>query len=394
MAREQQAMDGEGGFFHKLKTRLAWKLVSLMLVGFAALWGCVYLLLQRSSRKIIEQQALALAEHVGTRVRAMRAKYTNSVVKKLAADLPGQVKGSVEFNKQGEIPLPAVFVRIVSEAAEELTRLNQEVPTVASLISDWNVNEVKGVASLDRDFDRVGWNFLLDQQEAIRKQARNTEEYSKLLKDLRWQAFSRVEKIDGKEYLRYLTADPASDQACVNCHNGLEQRPDVVARRKKQGLAGKVFVLNELMGALSVRVPLEKSGAVAAAQSKTFLLFFTGALGIILFVMAAFLSRSTARIRALTNVTSKIVAEGDLTYRVEVRSQDEVGQLAISFERMVQGLREVIKNSQDAADMLNQSTGSLTESAQTLGSAVQKLSLATTEQGQTVTRQIEGRNPE
>src|SRR5512134_2260684 len=104
MAREQQAMDGEGGFFHKLKTRLAWKLVSLMLFGFAALWGCVYLLLQQSSRKIIEQQALALAEHVGTRVRAMRAKYTNAVVKKLQTDLPGQVKGSVDFNKPGEIP--------------------------------------------------------------------------------------------------------------------------------------------------------------------------------------------------------------------------------------------------------------------------------------------------
>jgi len=78
-------------------------------------------------------------------------------------------------------------------------------------------------------------------------------------------------------------------------------------------------------------------------------------------------------IRELTRVTSDIVSKGDLTQTIKVASGDEIGQLAETFTRMVEKLRQI-------------PTG-LKESISILASAVTNLSASTGEQSQTLTRQ-------
>ena len=77
-------------------------------------------------------------------------------------------------------------------------------------------------------------------------------------------------------------------------------------------------------------------------------------------------------LRRLTLVTRRIV-EGDLSQRVEVESQDEVGELAAAFAQMVEKLKEVL--------------GALQESVALLTNAGTELGTSTTEQSQTITRQ-------
>ncbi len=64
------------------------------------------------------------------------------------------------------------------------------------------------------------------------------------------------------------------------------------------------------------------------------LLLATGAAAIIALLLGGFLARSLTRpIRALTDAT-RAVASGDLAQEIHVRSQDELGELTISFNQM------------------------------------------------------------
>ncbi|WP_306818825.1 methyl-accepting chemotaxis protein [Archangium lipolyticum] len=66
----------------------------------------------------------------------------------------------------------------------------------------------------------------------------------------------------------------------------------------------------------------------------------------------------------LTEVTTRIATEGDLTQRIDVRSQDEVGQLARGIEALVTRLRKVPLTLQGVVEELTQATKRLTEASQ------------------------------
>lgn len=57
-------------------------------------------------------------------------------------------------------------------------------------------------------------------------------------------------------------------------------------------------------------------------------------------------------------------AEGDLTGRIPVESNDEIGKTAIAFNNMADKVHDIIKSIQDAAENVGNSAGSLTLNAQ------------------------------
>ena len=69
-------------------------------------------------------------------------------------------------------------------------------------------------------------------------------------------------------------------------------------------------------------------------------------------------------IRRLTALTNEIATRGDLTIPIDARSQDEIGDLARSFARMVDGLRGINGGLQESARVLTTSVSDLTHSAQ------------------------------
>jgi methyl-accepting chemotaxis protein len=91
-------------------------------------------------------------------------------------------------------------------------------------------------------------------------------------------------------------------------------------------------------------------------------------------VAAAFLGRSiVGPLSELTSVAAHIVESGDLTRPIRVQGGDEVSQLAHSFAQMVDRLRTVTLNLQQAAEALNAST--------------EQLNASSAEQSQTISQQ-------
>lgn len=313
--------------FKRLKTST--RMMLLMATVIVVVLAISMTLTLRGNQRIIQLQARKMAQTVANQVIADRAHYVKRVVKK--------VEGSPFAPKEGftddspHVPLPATFVMGV---AEDVSASQNEYKY--KLVSRWNINPGN---SLGDDFLKQGFENLLQQEKA----AKEAGLLSASQPFAGWKPHAQEVVVDGKPYLRFLAPDVAAGQACVSCHNTLENRDDVLAIRTEVGVEqGKVFELNDLMGAVAVDINLEEAGAVAAASTRSLILWLIAVGIVVMVVTAGFIKRAVARpIQAMIERLHKI-AEGDLTQRVDANRHDEFGELARCFNTSVQQLHDAI----------------------------------------------------
>ena len=75
---------------------------------------------------------------------------------------------------------------------------------------------------------------------------------------------------------------------------------------------------------------------------------------------------------ALTQATSRVVNEGDLSQKIEPKSRDEVGELAASFARMLDKLRDIPLLLRSSVEELASAVGGLTQLTRDQTAAVQR----------------------
>ncbi|NOY43767.1 MAG: PAS domain S-box protein [Planctomycetes bacterium] len=179
--------------------------------------------LDEANLRQVSATAVKNASAVSTQIVADRVYYTKNVIGKLKKESP-DFKAGVDFHSvQGAIPLPATYVREVSEL------LSDNADYQYQLLSKWPINGKQG---LDNPIHRRLWNALEKNPEVASQEFVATE--------------------NGLE-LHYATADIASVGACVSCHNNHEDSPR------------KDFQLGEVMGMLVVSLPVTQDPEIAAA---------------------------------------------------------------------------------------------------------------------------------
>ncbi len=101
----------------------------------------------------------------------------------------------------------------------------------------------------------------------------------------------------------------------------------------------------------SVQQRISRTSALAAAQSRraTFLLGLLGLLALLVGVAVTFLSQRLLRPIPLLHQRVAAVARGDLSSTVDIKRDDELGQLVAEFERMVQALAARDQSLREAA---------------------------------------------
>jgi methyl-accepting chemotaxis protein len=337
----------------RLSSRILW----ILIPGFLAILSLVIVLTSLTNGALIEQQATSLAEVVYTMVRGVRAEYTANVVQKLQDDIGKAITISADFQTQhAAIPLPAVFVKSLGE------RIRTGGSSVTyQLLSGWNVNPDKAVTT---KFDQEGWAFLLKQQEDVKNKARSPEEYADLMREYRWQPFLRTEMVDGVKTLRYLAADPTSAMSCVTCHNEIESTPEIRKRRQQQGFSEtKVFQLNELMGALSVQVPIASVAKFSQAELRRLIVLFVSSIGAMLVLAFWVLQSATKRLHRLRASAQRVTKEGRLDQTLKDLGTDEIGDLGTTFAQMVDNLHAAIAEQQRVAEVISRASEQIAEAA-------------------------------
>lgn len=226
-------------------------------------------------QRTLEYQAIEIAEIIARQAASARSVYAKHVVNKLKNDGFGADLESDD--KPGYVPLPAQFLKLFGrQASEHSDGLFRYRP-----ISKWNLEPTQG---LDDDFKRWAWAELEKQ------------DLDNPIQPIDWKPVWRLEEIDGVTNLRYMRADPASADSCVNCHNQQEQTAEVVERRYLFGLEpGKQWKRHQLLGALDVSIPLDRIESIAVEQTNLITLFIILVFGCGLLVIAFFVIRDLLR---------------------------------------------------------------------------------------------------
>ncbi|MBI3621230.1 MAG: methyl-accepting chemotaxis protein [Nitrospirae bacterium] len=107
-------------------------------------------------------------------------------------------------------------------------------------------------------------------------------------------------------------------------------------------------------------------------------------IGLIVVLTFFFVRRLARPIKILSDTTVVSAMEGDLTRRVEIRSQDEIGQLGQAYNRMIDGFRELITQIRDAGLQVTTAATEIRVAAEQQASGASQQASAVTEASSTV----------
>ena len=259
------------------------RLLITLVVTLVVAGGITFFLLRYAQTRVIEHQAISLAESVARLATVARTVYSREVAGKLTRD--GFGPHNEYKNHTGFVPLPSQFLKLVGEAAsqdsEELYRYRP--------LSKWNLGADQGLQS---EFHRWAWAQL---------EAQDKPDPSG---PIDWRPVWRFENENGATVLHYMRADPASASNCVVCHNALERQDEIKARRAAAGLTmEKQWRLHQLMGAIEVTIPLAKVQSVSAEQTRLVTAWIFAALFLGLAISVWFMVRDIGRARRLVHLS-------------------------------------------------------------------------------------------
>ena len=322
----------------------------LLVLTSAVTWQVV----SQGQARVIEYQAREVAEIVTRMAASARSTYAQHIAEKLRTDGSGPHADYLHI--KGAVPLPAQFLKLMGQrASDESAGLFHYKP-----LSKWNLDESQGLMD---EFQRWAWAQLELQDQAEPRGPIN------------WTPIWRIETNNGVRTLRYLHADPAVAQSCVDCHNLLEQRPDIINRRIRFGQpTNKQWRLHQLMGSIEVNIPLAKVEDLAQDQSNYTLIVISSVIvaGMLIIGFFLFMDVSQARTMArrlawqarhdtLTDLHNRSVFEQHLATLIE-RVKTDGSQHALLFLNLDQFKMINDACGHSAGDALLQQLGGLLKS--------------------------------
>lgn len=247
----------------------------LLVLACAVTW----LVIGQGQARVIEYQAREVAEIVTRMAASARSTYAQHIAEKMRAEGAGPQADYLHI--KGAVPLPAQFLKLMGQrASDESAGLFRYKP-----LSKWNLEESQGLMD---EFQRWAWSQLELQDQAEPNGP------------IDWNPVWRIETHNGARTLRYLQADPAVAQSCVDCHNLLEQRPDIINRRIRAGQpATKQWRLHQLLGAIEVDIPLAKVEDLARDQSNYTLIVISGVIATGMLIIGFFLFTDISQARTM-----------------------------------------------------------------------------------------------
>jgi len=155
---------------------------------------------------------------------------------------------------------------------------------------------------------------------------------------------SSMETVDGKQTFRYLQPMVAVE-SCLACHGDYDKAPAFVRERFPRGHYSYNYKVGEVIGAVSVSIPMADLYRQIGANLKQDLLYRGVIFCIIILVMGWILRRSIIDpVKQLAVSISRVTRTGSYDERLPRLTNDEIGTLIGSFNDLMQELEQ--KNQQ------------------------------------------------
>lgn len=146
-----------------------------------------------------------------------------------------------------------------------------------------------------------------------------------------WQVASE----NGKKALRYMLPMKA-DQSCLACHGSYDTAPRFVQERFPRGHYSYGYKVGEVIGAVSVSVPMGELYREIGTNLTSDLLYDGGVL-LAFILVTGWLIRKTilTPVKAVATRISDVARTGIFSGRLEKTSDDEIGELIASFNELM-----------------------------------------------------------
>jgi len=159
---------------------------------------------------------------------------------------------------------------------------------------------------------------------------------------------SSMETVDGKRTFRYLQPMVAVE-SCLTCHGDYDKAPAFVRARFPRGHYSYNYKVGEVIGAVSVSIPMADLYRQIGANLKQDLLYRGGIFFIIILVMGWILRRSIIDpVKQLAVSISRVTRTGSYAERLPRLTNDEIGTLIGSFNDLMQELEQKNQQSSEA----------------------------------------------
>lgn len=142
----------------------------------------------------------------------------------------------------------------------------------------------------------------------------------------------------GKKSLRYLLP-MVSDESCLTCHGSYDTAPVFIQRRFPRGHFSYGYKVGEVIGAVSVSVPMEGLYKQIGANLKRDILY-DGLVLLIFVTISGWIIRRTILmpVKAVAASIAEVAHSGNFSERLEQRGEDEIGALIGSFNELMEEL--------------------------------------------------------
>lgn len=259
-------------------------------------------IINKQQRDLAVSQANRTAQAIAKQIEADRMIYTQKVVEKLKKSQVDFLTGDMKsLDNPKTIPLPASFVHLTSDV------VNKAGFHQADLLSIWNINPSKKPRNT---FEQLALEKVINARDTFPE---------------------GVIEENGQTVYKRVSADVASAQLCVDCHNNLETSPR------------KDFRLNDVMGAMVITLPLDKPFQEAQSNAVTTTLILLGVFALVLVIIAMIQIRYvSAPLMSLEKAADRI-STGEMDEELKPESTDEVGKLTSAFERMRLSLKQAME---------------------------------------------------
>jgi methyl-accepting chemotaxis protein len=166
------------------------------------------------------------------------------------------------------------------------------------------------------------------------------------------------------------------DRIDLRKNKGFAEAAQAVQTGKGKTIMGEIRNLIAEMekGGNEVLVQRQQQAEASSRAAKLAIVVGTLLAFVLLSSAGVLITRSiTVPVRKLVDV-SGTVAKGDLTPEIDVKGEDEIGQLSLSFKQMVTGLKEIIWRVLSSSGEVSASSQQLSSAAQQTNASVQQLS--------------------
>lgn len=144
---------------------------------------------------------------------------------------------------------------------------------------------------------------------------------------------------EGKKVFRYMR-EMMAEKSCLQCHGSYEEAPRFVQERFPPGHPSYNYKIGEVIGAVSVSIPLADLYRGIGSNLEHELLYRVGILLLVFVAMGLLIRRFIINpVRLASATMSRVTRTGDLSERIPAKaSKDEIGELIAGFNEMMEEL--------------------------------------------------------